>query len=84
MFAYPRERLQPDQIYSAPETFDIVPNAIGTLSRKNLSEISKMLTQITSGQLFGEENPCLMPLNSYVEEAIKQMNTWFMEGLLLN
>jgi Ras GTPase-activating-like protein IQGAP2/3 len=67
--------------YSAPETFDIVPNTIPPVARKNLSEISKMLMQIISGVPFGEGNPCLTPLNSYVLEAIKQMNTWFLEGL---
>ncbi|KAH7101116.1 hypothetical protein BKA62DRAFT_619136 [Auriculariales sp. MPI-PUGE-AT-0066] len=63
----------------APETFDLVPNTIGSVARKNLSEISKMLMQICSGAIFGQENPCLMPLNSYVEEAIVQMNGWFFE-----
>jgi len=62
-----------------PETFDIVSNTLGAVPRKNLAEISKMLTQITSGTVFGDDNPCLTPLNSYVLEAIKTLNTWFLE-----
>lgn len=53
---------------------------VGTIARKNLSEISKMLMQISSGTIFGEEDVCLMPLNDYVAEAIKQMNAWFFDG----
>lgn len=39
-----------------------------------------MLTQITSGAVFGEDNPCLTPLNSYVSEAIAQWTNWLIEG----
>ncbi|KAL5488188.1 IQG1 [Sanghuangporus weigelae] len=63
----------------APETFDIVPNTIDIASRKNLAQISKMLTQIASGKEFGEEDPCLHPLDKYVAEAIKQLRTWVFE-----
>ncbi|EJD53517.1 hypothetical protein AURDEDRAFT_52863 [Auricularia subglabra TFB-10046 SS5] len=62
-----------------PETFDVIPTTIGAISRKNLSQISKMLMQITSGVPFGADDPCLMPLNDYVADAIKQMNAWFFE-----
>ncbi|KAG8965048.1 hypothetical protein FRC03_001003 [Tulasnella sp. 419] len=63
----------------APETYDIVPNTLPAGSRKNLAEIAKVLKQITSGQVFGEDTPCLTPLNSYVEEAIPQFQDWFLE-----
>ncbi|KAH8113457.1 hypothetical protein DFH11DRAFT_1602139 [Phellopilus nigrolimitatus] len=63
----------------APETFDIVPNTIDIADRKNLAQISKMLSQITQGKEFGEDDPCLSPLNKYVAEAIKQMRTWIFE-----
>ncbi|KAG8918288.1 hypothetical protein FRC01_001945 [Tulasnella sp. 417] len=62
-----------------PETFDIVPTTITSSARRNLAEISKMLTQITSGAVFGEDNPCLTPLNSYVSEAIAQWTNWLIE-----
>jgi Ras GTPase-activating-like protein IQGAP2/3 len=58
----------------------MVPSTLGVIQRKNLSEISKMLTQISIGQLFGDDNPCLQPLNSYVGEAIGLMSSWFLEG----
>ncbi|KDQ17311.1 hypothetical protein BOTBODRAFT_172359 [Botryobasidium botryosum FD-172 SS1] len=62
-----------------PETFDIVPNTIGAIPRKNLAEICKMLGQISTGLPFGDEEPCLQPVNTYVSEAIVLFNNWFME-----
>ncbi|KAG8994762.1 hypothetical protein FRB94_012577 [Tulasnella sp. JGI-2019a] len=62
-----------------PETFDIVPTTISAAARRNLAEISKMLTQIASGVPFTEDNPCLTPLNNYVSEAIKIVSTWLIE-----
>jgi hypothetical protein len=32
--------------------------------------------------LFGEENPWMMSINTFVEVAIKQMGDWFLEGEL--
>ncbi|KAF8529115.1 ras GTPase-activating protein [Hysterangium stoloniferum] len=62
-----------------PETFDIVSSTVDGASRKNLAEISKILTQISSGQLFGDDDPCLTPINGFVESAISQMSRWFLE-----
>lgn len=41
-----------------------------------------MLTKIASGTVFGEDDPCLHPLDKYVAEAGKQMRAWFFEGIL--
>lgn len=49
-------------------------------ARKNLAAISKVLTQIASGQPFGDEDPVLQSLNSYVVEAIDVFSNWFTEG----
>lgn len=65
---------------STPETFDIVTSTVGVAARKNLAVISKMLTQIASGSLFGDDDPSFTPLNSYVEKGIQQMSVWFMQG----
>jgi Ras GTPase-activating-like protein IQGAP2/3 len=64
-----------------PETFDIVSSTVDGASRKNLSEISKILTQISSGQLFGDDDPCLTPINGFVESAINQVSRWFLESM---
>ena len=58
----------------------MVPNTIDIASRKNLAQISKMLNQIASGEVFGQNDLCFSPLNSYVAEAIKQMRAWVFEG----
>ena len=63
-----------------PETFDIVQNTINVEMRKNLAQVSRVLTQITSGTDFGDENPCYVPVNDYVRDAIQQMTSWLFEG----
>ena len=67
---------------STPETFDIVTNTVDVASRKNLAQISKILTQITGGSEFGDDTPSYVPINDYVRKAIKQMSAWLLEGTL--
>ncbi|KAH9824851.1 hypothetical protein DFH28DRAFT_1077365 [Melampsora americana] len=66
--------LQPAVV--APETYDVVNSVIGPLARKNLSEVSKMLNQISVGRLFSDENPYLVPLNEYVVHAMEKFSNW--------
>ena len=65
---------------SAPETLDVVPGTISIPARKNLIEISRMLTQIASGLVFADDTPALIPLNDYVTEAVSQFASWFLQG----
>ena len=67
---------------STPETFDIVSHTIDIAARKNLAQISRVITQITTGALFGEENPCYVPINDFVGEAIQELTAWLVEGKL--
>ncbi|PLW35535.1 hypothetical protein PCASD_14368 [Puccinia coronata f. sp. avenae] len=67
--------LQPAVV--APETYDVVDSVIGPCARKNLSEVSKMLNQITVGRLFADDNPYLVPLNEYVCQATDTFINWF-------
>jgi Ras GTPase-activating-like protein IQGAP2/3 len=67
---------------STPETFDIVTNTVDVASRKNLAQISKILTQITSGSEFGDDKPSYVPINDYVRKAITQMSSWLLEGMV--
>ncbi|KAK0533431.1 iqgap- protein [Tilletia horrida] len=60
----------------APEGFDVVETLVGPVQRKNLAEISKMLTQIAVGKLFSEDNPYLQPLNEYVSQASQRFTKW--------
>ncbi|KAL0949959.1 hypothetical protein HGRIS_009979 [Hohenbuehelia grisea] len=62
-----------------PETFDIVSKTIDIASRKNLAQISKILTQITSGSEFTDAQPNYIPINDYVNKAIGQMTAWLLE-----
>lgn len=67
--------LQPAVV--APETYDVVDSVIGPFARKNLSEVSKMLNQVTVGRLFSDDNPYLVPLNEYVSQATETFINWF-------
>jgi Ras GTPase-activating-like protein IQGAP2/3 len=58
----------------------MISGTLGPIPKKNLAEISKMLTQIAIGEVFGDDNPCLQPLNSYVAEAIPVLFDWLREG----
>lgn len=64
----------------APETFGIVTDTIPVQARKNLAEISKVLTQVTSGQEFSEDNLPLVPINAFVNQLIVEFTTWLLEG----
>lgn len=67
-------------IYSTPETFDIVSQTIDIPVRKNLSQISRVLTQITRGEEFGEDSPSYVPINDFVKKAMKQISNWLLNG----
>lgn len=73
--------LCPNILCSTPETFDIVPTTVDIASRKNLAQISKMLTQITSGTEFSEESPAYLPVNDYVRKTIASISSWLIEGI---
>lgn len=63
-----------------PESFNIISTTLDVQSRSNLSEVSRVLTQITSGSPFGEDNPSYVPINDYVRKTIDEMTTWLLEG----
>ncbi|KZO93170.1 hypothetical protein CALVIDRAFT_486222 [Calocera viscosa TUFC12733] len=63
----------------APDTFDMVPNTIGAAARRNLAEIAKMLTQISSSSTFREDTPSLVPLNAFITTAVGQLHKWALE-----
>lgn len=67
---------------STPETFDMVTTTVNEAARKNLSQISTMLTQIAKGSLFGEDNLALGATNDFVGWAIAKFTAWFLEGIL--
>lgn len=60
----------------APEGFDVIETLVGPVQRKNLAEVSKMLTQIAVGRLFSDDNPYLQPLNDYVSQASARFTKW--------
>ncbi|THV08575.1 ras GTPase-activating protein [Dendrothele bispora CBS 962.96] len=66
-------------IIVTPETFDLVSRTVDVDSRKNLSQISKVLTQITSGIEFSSEAANLIPINEFVKRAIPEFTRWLLD-----
>ncbi|KAI5780019.1 hypothetical protein EDC01DRAFT_620890 [Geopyxis carbonaria] len=60
-----------------PDTFGIVGKNMTPLQKKNLSELAKLINQISLGQLFSLDNVFLSPLNEYVSIAIGKFKTIF-------
>jgi Ras GTPase-activating-like protein IQGAP2/3 len=63
-----RNYLQPALI--EPEKFGVVDRALTQEQKRNLGEVSKVLTQAVSGREFGGENVYLQPLNTYIRESV--------------
>lgn len=56
-----------------PETRGVVDKGLTVLQKRNLGEVSKVVSQIIQGRPFGGENIFLQPLNSYVIESLEPM-----------
>ncbi|EIW76096.1 hypothetical protein CONPUDRAFT_64414 [Coniophora puteana RWD-64-598 SS2] len=62
-----------------PETFDMVSQTVDVATRKNLAQVSRVLSQVASGAEFADENPSYMPINEYVRKGIGQMTAWMLQ-----
>jgi len=56
-----------------------VSSTLSPSARKNLGEISKVLTQISCGKSFGDNELSLTPINNFVESASAQFSRWFLQ-----
>jgi len=56
----------------APENVGVIEKQLSPLQKRNLSEVAKVLGQITSGRRFGGENIYLQPLNAFIAESIER------------
>ena len=69
------------RFHRSPEAFDIVPKTMNlSAGKKNLSQISKVLTQIMNVSEFGDDKPSYVPINDFVRKAIQQITAWLIEG----
>lgn len=73
-----RHYLQPALI--EPEKFGVVDRALTQEQKRNLGEVSKVLTQAVSGREFGGENVYLQPLNTYVRESVYRFGEIWSHG----
>lgn len=67
----------------APESWGVVESVPNPQQRKNLSMVSKMLTHIAGGKIFGEEDVILQSLNDYVVHESLRMIGVFKSGIIL-
>lgn len=58
----------------------MVPTTVDVASRKNLAQISQVLTQITSGSEFSEDSPQFVPINEMVRKTIAEMTVWMLHS----
>jgi Ras GTPase-activating-like protein IQGAP2/3 len=56
-----------------PEKHGVIDRGLNPKHKKNLGEISKVLSQVASGRLFGNENVYLQPLNKHVGDSILRL-----------
>lgn len=59
----------------APDQYGIINGELSTVHHRNLAEVAKMITQISSGNLF-EEGDYLQPLNEFVAKSITRMSSF--------
>jgi Ras GTPase-activating-like protein IQGAP2/3 len=58
---------------TSPEQVGVIERQLSPLQKRNLGEVSKVLSQVSLGKIFGGENIYLQPLNAYVGDAIERM-----------
>lgn len=63
-----------------PESCGVVDKALEPKQRRNLAQISKVLTQITLGRLFDVEDQYLGPLNTDIEASIGRWRAILYDG----
>ena len=64
----------------APESWGVVESVPNPQQRKNLAMVSKMLTHISGGKVFGEDDEILQSLNDYVVHESQRMMSVFQKG----
>ncbi|EFW17067.1 hypothetical protein D8B26_003838 [Coccidioides posadasii str. Silveira] len=58
-----------------PEKSGIVNHALTQEQKRSLGEISRVMAQVASGRLFGNDNVYLQPLNAYIGESIQRLGS---------
>lgn len=58
----------------------MVSTTVDVGARKNLAQISQVLTQIASGSEFSEECPQFIPINEMVSKTVAEMTVWMLQS----
>ncbi|KAK3336394.1 hypothetical protein B0T19DRAFT_447470 [Cercophora scortea] len=58
---------------TAPENVGVIEKQLSPLQKRNLSEVGKVLSQVSSGRQFGGDNIYLQPLNAFIAESIERL-----------
>ncbi|KAI5851695.1 hypothetical protein DFP73DRAFT_472209 [Morchella snyderi] len=60
-----------------PESFGVVEKTLTPMQKRNLTEVGKLLNQISSGRQFAHDNIYLQPLNHHIMDAVTRMKDIF-------
>jgi Ras GTPase-activating-like protein IQGAP2/3 len=63
-----------------PDTWGVVDRGLSPMQKRNLSEISKVVSQIAAGRLFGGDNVYLQPINPYISESLGRIEDIWTSG----
>lgn len=63
----------------AADNYGIINSALGPIQTRNLTEITKVLTQISMLKPFSREDVYLQPLNDYIKTSIKRAKAIFVQ-----
>ncbi|KAH9892046.1 hypothetical protein F4778DRAFT_784793 [Xylariomycetidae sp. FL2044] len=67
-----RSYLQPALVN--PEQVGVIEKTLSPLQKRNLGEVAKVLSQVSSGRPFGGDNIYLQPLNAFVGESTERLS----------
>jgi Ras GTPase-activating-like protein IQGAP2/3 len=65
-----------------PDTWGVIDRGLSPMQKRNLNEISKVVSQITVGRLFGGDNVYLQPINPYISESLERIEEIWSNGKL--
>ena len=68
-------------VSSAPETFGVLDSVVAPPPRPALSEVSRLLLQISTGQkLNAQKDTVLTPQNELIAKAIPRFSAWLSDS----
>jgi Ras GTPase-activating-like protein IQGAP2/3 len=58
----------------------MISTTVDIVSKKNLAQISHVLTQIASGSEFSDDSPQFVPINEMVRKTVEETTAWMLQS----